>query len=70
MTLTKVSLTQRFLDLKLQELYLAFEYEQKKEEEKEALREQKKKEKKKKLLQKEIDSRKKSSIKKCLTWKM
>lgn len=55
----KVSLTQRFLDLKLQELYLAFEYEQKKEEEKEALREQREKEKEEKALQKEIDSKKK-----------
>lgn len=63
----KVSLTQRFLDLKLQELYLAFEYEQKKEEEKEALREQREKEKEEKALQKEIESKKKSSTKKCLT---
>lgn len=55
----KVSLTQRFLDLKLQELYLAFEYEQKKEEEKEALREQREKEKEEKALQKEIESKKK-----------
>lgn len=55
----KVSLTQRFLDLKLQELYLAFEYEQKKEEEKEELREQREKEKEEKALQKEIESKKK-----------
>lgn len=55
----KVSLTQRFLDLKLQELYLAFEYEQKKEEEKEALREQREKEKEEKALQKEIETKKK-----------
>ena len=55
----KVSLTQRFLDLKLQELYLAFEYEQKKEEEKEALREQREKETEEKALQKEIESKKK-----------
>lgn len=55
----KVSLRQQFLDLKLQELYLAFEYEQKKEEEKEALREQREKEKEEKALQKEIESKKK-----------
>ena len=55
----KVSLTQRFLDLKLQELYLAFDYEQKNEEEKEALREQREKEKEEKALQKEIESKKK-----------
>ena len=55
----RVSLTPRFLDLKLQELYLAFEYEQKKEDEKEALREQREKEKEDKALQKEIESKKK-----------
>lgn len=48
-----------FLDLKIQELYLAYEYEQKKEEERELLREQREKEKEEKALQKEIADKKK-----------
>ena len=54
-----VAITPKYLDLKLQELYLAFEYEQKKQEEKELLREQREKEREEKALQKELQSKKK-----------
>lgn len=55
----KVAITPNYLDLKIQELYLAFEYEQKKQEEKELLREQREKEREEKALQKELQSKKK-----------
>lgn len=55
----RVSLTPSYLDLKIQELYLAFEYEQKKQTEKEELREQREREKEEKALQKEIYAKKK-----------
>lgn len=55
----KIAITPNYLDLKLQELYLAFEYEQKKQEEKELLREQREKEREEKALQKELQSKKK-----------
>ena len=55
----KINLTTWFLDLKIAELYLAYEYERKKEEEKQELREQREKEKEEKALQKEIQSKKK-----------
>ncbi|MDT2818120.1 GIY-YIG nuclease family protein [Vagococcus lutrae] len=48
-----------YLDLKLSELYLAYEYERKKQDEKEALREQREREREEKALQKEIQSKKK-----------
>lgn len=55
----KCSFTKQFYDLKIAELHLAYEYERKKEEEKEALREQREKEREEKALQKEIESKKK-----------
>ncbi|TYV25766.1 DUF4041 domain-containing protein [Listeria monocytogenes] len=48
-----------FLNLKLDELSLAFEYEQKKQDEKEQLREQREREREEKALQKEINDKKK-----------
>ncbi|EJH2078804.1 DUF4041 domain-containing protein [Listeria monocytogenes] len=48
-----------FLNLKLDELSLAFEYEQKKQYEKEQLREQREREREEKALQKEINDKKK-----------
>lgn len=55
----RCSITTTYYDLKISELYLAYEYERKKEEEKEALREQREKEREEKALQKEVDSKKK-----------
>lgn len=55
----RISLKQDFLSLKLEEMYLAYEYERKKEEEKEELREQRQREKEEKALQKEIEQKKK-----------
>lgn len=49
----RVSITNEFLNLKLQELYLGHEYEEKRQEEKEILREEREKEKEEKKLQKE-----------------
>lgn len=61
----KVSISNPYLKLKLEELYLAFEYENKKQEEKELLREEREREKEEKALQKEIE-KKQSSINKDL----
>jgi DNA repair exonuclease SbcCD ATPase subunit len=55
----KVGITISYLNLKKAELYLAYEYERKREDEKEALREQRQREKEEKALQKEIQSQKK-----------
>lgn len=55
----RVSITNEFLNLKLQELYLGHEYEEKRQEEKEILREEREKEKEEKKLQKEIEDKKK-----------
>lgn len=55
----KLSLSNPFLNLKHAELNLAFEYERKKQEEKDALREQRTREREEKKLQKEIQSKKK-----------
>ena len=55
----RLSLTNQFLSLKLDELYLAYEYERKKQEEKEELREQREREREEKALQKEIQNKKK-----------
>ncbi|MFD2305287.1 DUF4041 domain-containing protein [Enterococcus termitis] len=55
----RVSLSNQYLDLKIQELHLAYEYEQKKQEEKEELREQREREREEKALQKEILNKKK-----------
>ncbi|PRY79320.1 DUF4041 domain-containing protein [Alkalibacterium olivapovliticus] len=56
---SKVSLSKSFLQLKKDELYLAFEYERKKQEEKEELREQRERDREEKKLQQEIESKKK-----------
>lgn len=53
------SISTDYYDLKISELYLAYEYERKKEEEKEALREQRQKEREEKALRKEVESKKK-----------
>lgn len=55
----KCDITNQFYNLKISELYLAYEYERKKEDEREELREQREKEREDKALQKEIDSKKK-----------
>ncbi|CAM3297434.1 DUF4041 domain-containing protein [Vagococcus fessus] len=55
----RLSLTNEFLNLKLNELYLAYEYERKKQDEKEELREQREREREEKALQKEIQNKKK-----------
>ncbi|WP_243344604.1 DUF4041 domain-containing protein [Anaerococcus sp. AGMB09787] len=55
----RVSIKTQYLNLKIEELYLSFEYEKKKAEEKEILREQREKEKEEKKLQKEIQDKKK-----------
>lgn len=55
----RLSISEMYLDLKLNELYLAYEYERKKQDEKEALREQREREREEKALQKEIHSKKK-----------
>ena len=54
-----VSIREEFLNLKYQELYLGYEFERKKAEEKEALREQREKEREEKALQKEVENKKK-----------
>lgn len=55
----RLSLTTEFLNLKMEELYLSYEYEKKQQSEKEVLREQREREKEEKALQKEIQSKKK-----------
>lgn len=55
----KVSINYSYLQLKKKELYLAYEYERKKQEEKEELREQREKEREEKALQREVQSQKK-----------
>lgn len=55
----RISLTPHYLEEKLKELYLAYEYERKKQDEKEELREQRQREREEKALQKEIESQKK-----------
>lgn len=52
-----ISLTDRFLDLKLQELSVAHEYQQKKQEEKEALKQQRAEEREQQKVQREIEER-------------
>ncbi|EJF50925.1 Gp19 [Enterococcus sp. C1] len=54
-----VSIRKEYLQSKLDELHCAYEYERKKQEEKEELREQREREKEEKALQKEIESQKK-----------
>lgn len=54
-----VEITYEYLQLKIDEMYLAYEYELKKQEEKEALREAREKEREEKKLQKELEREKK-----------
>ena len=56
-----VELSQNYLNLKLDELHLAFEYEQKKEEEKEKLREEREKEREEKKVQAELAKQRKAA---------
>ena len=56
----KVSISQEFLNLKFDELYLGYEYEQKRELEKELLREEREKEKENRKVLQEIEKKKKS----------
>ena len=58
-SVNKCSITNAYYKLKIEELYLAYEYERKKEEEREALRAQREKEREDKVLQKEIENKKK-----------
>ena len=53
------TITSQYLNLKIEELYLAYEYEVKKENEREILREQREKEREEKALLKEINDKKK-----------
>lgn len=55
---THVSISNLYLDLKIKELYVAFEYQLKKEEEKEALREAREREREEKKLQKQLEKEK------------
>lgn len=55
----RLEITEPYLNLKLDEMYLAYEFEKKKEEEKELLREQRQKEREEKQLQEEIKRKKK-----------
>lgn len=54
-----VKITQHFLDLKFDEMYIAFEYEMKKQEEKEILHEEREREREEKKVQKELDAQEK-----------
>lgn len=54
-----VQLTQSYLNLKLDEMYLAYEWEVKKQEEKEELREAREREREEKKLQKELEKERK-----------
>lgn len=56
---TGTYLDNKFIKLKIDELYISYEYEVKKQEEKEILREQREKEREEKALQKEVESKKK-----------
>lgn len=56
---TDIHLLDSYFDLKIQELYLAYEYSQKKQQEKEDLREQREKEREEKTLKKEIENKQK-----------
>lgn len=56
----KVEITEEYYDLKFDELYIAYEYEQKKQEEKEELREQKDREKEEKKYKNNFKKKKKS----------
>jgi len=53
-----VKITETYLNLKLEELNIAYKYELKKQEEKEILREEKEKEKEEKKIQKQLDKEK------------
>lgn len=53
-----VMITQHYLDLKLDELYIAYEYDVKKEEEKELLREAREREKEENKIKKELEKEK------------
>lgn len=58
-TREKVHLTQGYLNLKMDEMHLAYEYEVKKQEEKEELREAREREREEKKLQKELEKERK-----------
>ena len=58
-TVMQISISWEYLDAKIQELYLAFEYAQKKQEEKEAIREAKAAAREEAKLQKEIEEQRK-----------
>jgi len=62
----QVSITQDFLNLKFDELHLGYEYEQKKELEKELLREEREKEKENRKVLQEIEKKKRSINKEIL----
>ena len=62
----QVSITQEFLNLKFDELHLSYEYEQKKELEKELLREEREKERENKKVLQEIERKKRSINKEIL----
>ena len=64
--INKVSISQEFLNLKFDELHLGYEYEQKRELEKELLREEREKEKENKKVLQEIEKKKRSINKEIL----
>ncbi|TWW13638.1 hypothetical protein LABALGNA3A7_05610 [Dellaglioa algida] len=57
--ITSTRILPDYFDLKMEELYLAYEYSQKKQQEKEDLREQREKEREEKALKKEIENKQK-----------
>ena len=64
--INQVSIAQEFLNLKFDELHLGYEYEQKKELEKELLREEREKEKENRKVLQEIEKKKRSINKEIL----
>ncbi|NBI64903.1 DUF4041 domain-containing protein [Clostridiales bacterium] len=59
-TRNKISIRQSYIDLKLEELYLSYEYEQKKQEEKEEMRRIREQEREEQKLKKEIEDARKA----------
>lgn len=64
--INEISITEDFLNLKYEELYLGYEYEQKKEEEREILREEREQEREERRLQQEIEKQKRKIDKEIL----
>ena len=65
-----ISISQQYINLKIQELLLALDYQQKKQEEKERIRELKEQEREEKRVQKEIEEARKNFKRRNLIIKM